>query len=737
MNLKFKPVLLSENGLKVLEKRYLSKNESGEIIETPEEMLYRVASAVAKADLLYGESNLDEIIAIFYSMMSNLDFLPNSPTLMNAGKELGQLSACFVLPVPDSMEGIFEAVKNAALIHKSGGGTGFSFSSIRPKNDIVMSTAGVSSGPLSFMTVFDAATNTIKQGGKRRGANMAVLRVDHPDILDFIEAKSDKTKLVNFNISVAITDDFMKAVENNASYDLVNPKNKRVVGKLNARDVFKKIIYNAWYSGEPGVIFIDKINAANPIPHVGLIESTNPCGEQPLLPYESCNLGSINLANMVSGKSVDFEKLEFTVKNAVHFLDNVIDVNRFPLPIIEETTKSNRKIGLGVMGFADMLIKLEIPYNSDRAVEVARMVMRFIRDKGFEMSQQLAKKRGAFPNFKGSIYDRQNLGLVRNATITTIAPTGTISIIAGVSSGIEPLFSIVYTRNVMDNSKLTEVNSQFLRVAKENGFYSEDLIDKIAKGDFSMIPEKWRKIFVTSSEISPEWHIKIQSAFQEFVDNAVSKTINFPNSSTESDVETAFLLAYKLNCKGITVYRDGSREGQVLTKPKETYQGRPEVVSGSTVKMVTGCGNLYVTLNNKDNKPFELFATMGKAGGCSASQTEAISRLISLALRSGIAFDSVIKQLKGIRCPIPAREKGGNIILSCADAIAKAMERSFDGIKSSNTNSELDIVDNKKEMKNLHNNGDVMYPTCLECGSVMVPSEGCYICPSCGYSKCS
>jgi ribonucleoside-diphosphate reductase alpha chain len=759
-------VKLTENSKKVLEKRYLKRNEAGIPVETAEDMFLRVAYNIAKIDALYDPSaDIEQLTYRFYEMMANLEFLPNSPTLMNAGRELGQLSACFVLPVEDSMESIFETIKNTALIHKSGGGTGFSFSRIRPKNDVVLSTKGISSGPISFMTVFDAATETIKQGGTRRGANMGILRVDHPDILDFIHSKEKTDKLNNFNISVALTEEFMRAVENNTDYELINPRTQKPAGRLNAREVFNSIIHQAWLTGEPGIIFLDRINKANPTPHIGEIESTNPCGEQPLLPYESCNLGSINLSLMTRNKEIDFDKLKAITRDAVHFLDNVIDANRFPLPKIEEMTKSNRKIGLGVMGFADMLIKLEIPYDSDEAIEIAGRVMKTIQDEGREASYELAEKRGAFPNFKGSVYDVPGAKPLRNATITTIAPTGTLSIIAGVSSGIEPIFALAYTRNVLENTKLPELHPLFFEIAEREHFYSDTLVKKIiekgtARG-IDEVPLKWQRVFGVAHDITPIWHIKMQAAFQHYVDNAVSKTVNFHNDATERDVEEVYWLAYKLGCKGVTVYRDGSREGQVLTvmgkDQKTTQEGssqklltpkpRPEVISGTTRRMTTGCGNLYVTINEDEEGPFEVFAAMGKAGGCSSSQTEAISRLISLSLRSGIDGETIIKQLKGVRCPAPARERGGGVILSCADAIAKAIERHLEEKKGRDTEKKPTFtidVSNISGVSAKHNiketpyvlEGDTLYPSCPECGSVMMPSEGCYTCPSCGYSKC-
>jgi len=714
-------------------------------------MLRRVAKNVASADAKYeGQEEVARIEEEFFGVMAALEFLPNSPTLMNAGADLQQLSACFVLPVEDSMESIFEAVKNTALIHKSGGGTGFSFSRLRPRNDVVLSTRGISSGPVSFMTVFDAATDAIKQGGTRRGANMGLLRVDHPDILDFITAKNKENCLNNFNLSVGVTEKFMEAVEKDEEYDLLNPRTNDSIGNLKARKVFKLIVLMAWKNGEPGIVFLDRLNRDNPTPHLGRIESTNPCGEQPLLPYESCNLGSINLSCMVktaNGQAeVDFERLRNVIPIAVRFLDNVIDVNKYPIPEIEKMSRNTRKIGLGVMGFADMLLKLGIPYDSQDAIEVAERVMSFIQSESKKVSIELAKRKGVFPSFKGSVCDSPGAPRVRNATTTTIAPTGTLSILADCSSGIEPLFAISYVKTVMDNTELPEVNKVFGKVAKERGFYTEELAKAVAaKGslkDIEGIPEDVKRVFVTAHDIAPEWHVRMQAAFQKHTDNAVSKTINFGRDAIVEDVENAYMLAYRLQCKGVTIYRDGSRERQVLTIGKEgrkprgrhTPRSRPLVTRGSTEKVGTGCGNLYVTVNEDEQGPFEVFARLGKTGGCAASQTEAISRLVSLALRSGIDIRSTLKQLKGIRCPQPLWDNGSQV-LSCPDAIGKAIERFLERSSRPRPGC-VPPLDEHDSPAGTTEVAATQPLTCPDCGGNVEPEGGCVVCHFCGFSRC-
>jgi len=560
---------LTLNAISVLERRYLRKDDEGNVIETPAEMLRRVAHAVAAADNLYDKrADMKKTEEEFYKVMSSLEFLPNSPTLMNAGTDIGQLSACFVLPVNDSIEGIFDALKYMALIHKSGGGTGFSFSNLRPKGDVVRSTKGVASGPISFMSIFDAATDVIKQGGRRRGANMGILRVDHPDIFEFITAKEKEGILSNFNVSVGITDAFMEALEKDGEYELINPRTEKPVKRVKARDVFDLIVTMAWRTGDPGLIFLDEINQCNPTSQVGRIESTNPCGEVPLLPYESCNLGSINLSKMVKDGEIDWEELGRTVRLGIHFLDNVIDANEYPLPEIEKMTRANRKIGLGVMGFAEMLIQLGIAYDSEEGVSTAEKVMAFISEEARKKSVQLGEERGSFPDFSGSTWDEHGYRAMRNATVTSIAPTGTISIISGTSSGIEPLFAVSYVRNVM-GTQLFEVNPFFEKIAGDRGFYSTELLTEIAKygsiQGITQIPTDVRRTFVTALDIAPEWHVKMQAAFQKHTDNAVAKTVNLPQEATMEDVRRIFLLAHKLKCKGITVYRYGSKREQVLT----------------------------------------------------------------------------------------------------------------------------------------------------------------------------
>ncbi len=761
---------LSPNGRMVLEKRYLFKDDEGKIIESPKDMFFRVARFIARAEYIFDKDAEVELLAKeFYLAMARFDFMPNSPTLMNSDRKLGQLSACFVLPIGDSMEEIFDAVKFTALIHKSGGGTGFSFSRIRPQGDRISSTSGTSSGPITFMKAFNEATETVKQGGTRRGANMAILRADHPDIESFIAAKEKNDQLNNFNISVAVTDKFMDALRQGTDYDLVNPHNNKAVGQLSAPEIYKKIVYQAWKNGEPGIIFIDRINKYNPTPAAGEIESTNPCGEQPLLPYEACNLGSINLGNYVLGEGqnakIDFDRLKSTVHLATRFLDNVIEVNKYPLPQIDKMSRANRKIGLGVMGFADLLIKLGVPYNSEKGLKLARKIMSLIDTESKAMSSELARRRGVFPNYDQSIFPAKGLRL-RNATTTTIAPTGTISIISNASSGVEPLFAVCYFRqNVLDNDTLTEVNPLFEKIAKERGFYSEELIKEIAEtgslDGVEGIPSDVKELFATAQTISPEDHIKMQAAFQEFTDNAVSKTVNFPNSATEEDIKEAYDLAHKLGCKGVTVYRDGSRDTQVLnTGATENNQDsknepvkeviyetlvkprpRPEVVVGTTEKIASGLGDMYITIDEDEVGINEVFIRIGKSGGEAAAMNDALARIISVALRSGVDPKVIVKHLKGIRGSNPIWHNG-ELILSCPDAVAKAMERY---IKRKSTlplnfkveNQAPDNLEKEGKGSGYYSESDhALNNACLECGGKIDYESGCYVCRDCGYSKC-
>lgn len=754
--------ILSENALTVLKKRYLKKDDEGRIIETSSEMFCRVAENIASADLIYDpKADVSKVKDEFYDLMANLEFLPNSPTLMNAGRELQQLSACFVLPLEDSLEGIFESVKQTALIHKSGGGTGFSFSKIRPKNDLVKSTKGVSSGPISFMQVFDSATDVIKQGGTRRGANMAILRVDHPDIREFIFSKDDNRKLNNFNISVAITDAFMDAMMRDTDYDLINPRSGEKAGSESSVEIFDLIVKQAHKNGEPGIVFIDRINSSNPTPEIGSIESTNPCGEQPLLPFESCNLGSINLLKVVGeDRTVDWLGLKRITWSAVHFLDNVIDKNNYPLKEISDMTRSNRKIGLGIMGWADMLFSLGIPYDSNEAVKLAEKVISFIDRESKSASADLARSRGPFPNFDRSIYKRNGDPTLRNATTTTIAPTGTISIIAGASSGIEPLFALAFKRNVLDRANLVEVHSMFKETAMKEGFFSDSLLERItergtARGVLN-VPERYQRIFATSHDVTPEWHVRMQAAFQAHTDNAVSKTVNFPHDATVEDVKKVYTMAYELGCKGVTIYRDGSREEQVLSTIKKKKTGmdtgtirprpRPRIIHGVTGRVETACGALYVTINADKLGPFEMFANLGKGGGCAAAQIEAIARLTSLSMRSGIDPWLIVKQLKAIRCPNPKQGPVGmaeESILSCPDAMAKALERYLEGKSPSieeerTTSPSLDFYSQDDATKHDGIPSETMVVgVCPECGNSLVYQDGCSICHSCYYSKCS
>ena len=727
---------LSDNAKTVLERRYLRKDAEGRPVETAAQMFRRVARHIAQAEKNYDpEADLQAVEEEFYDLMTDFKFLPNSPTLMNAGRRLGQLAACFVLPVEDSMEGIFDTLKNAAIIHKSGGGTGFSFSRLRPANATVGTTGGVASGPVSFMKIFNTATEQVKQGGTRRGANMAILQVDHPDIMEFIYCKSRNNELNNFNISVGLTDDFMNAVAKGEKYDLIDPRDGKVTGQLNAWEVYGALVQQAWENGDPGIVFLDRMNRDNPTPGLGRIESTNPCGEQPLLPMEACNLGSINLAKCLrqdgDGVTMDYDELKRVVWASVHFLDNTIDMSRYPLPAIDAMVKGNRKVGLGVMGFADLLYSLGVPYNSEAALSLAEEIMSFVRAEAREASRSLAEQRDPFLNCGESTYKDERRP-PRNATLTTIAPTGTLSIIAGCSSGIEPLFALSFVRRVMDDDRLTEVNPIFEEVAKKRGFYSPELMETIARTgsirNIEGIPRDVKDVFVTAHDVSPEWHIRMQAAFQKHTDNAVSKTVNLPHDATVEDVRKIYDLAHQLDCKGVTIYRDGSKEHQVLStsaakgsveKEIAATLERPETLEGFTTKIKTGLGRLYVTVTEFNGKPFEVFATIGKSGRSTTAKTEAIGRLVSLALRSGVKTQDIVDQLKGIGGEHPVFQNGG-LVLSIPDAIARVLENRY--LKDEGKRSPQGI--------------GLAGATCPECGQTISFEEGCQKCHFCGFTKC-
>ena len=754
---------LTENAKVVLARRYLSKDREGNVLEDADGMFRRVARNLSQADLSYGatEEERQATEDKFFQSMQRLEMLPNSPTLMNAGRELQQLSACFVLPVDDALDSIFDKVKQTALIHKSGGGTGFSFSRLRPEGDVVGSTGGIASGPVSFIRAFDAATDVVKQGGTRRGANMGILSVNHPDVEKFIKSKEDGLNLSNFNISVAVNADFMERVKAGQEYDLINPRSGKIVGQRNAKEVFDLLTNMAWKTGDPGLIFLDVINRDNPNPQLGEIESTNPCGEQPLLPHESCNLASINVARMVTidngDVAINWERLDETVNIAVHLLDNVIDMNDYPIPEIEEMSKKTRRIGLGVMGFSDLLIQLGIQYDSEEGLQTAEDVMRRIQEQTHQASSDLTLVRDSFPAWEGSIYNRPGpeggVRPMRNSAPTTIAPTGTISIIAGASSGIEPLFALSYVRNVMDNTKLVEGNPYFEAVARQEGFYSEELMEDLARTgslEHLDIPQWVKDVFRVSHDIEPDWHVKMQGAVQKYVDNSVSKTINFPSDATVEEIAGAYMLAYELGCKGITVYRDGSKSGQVLStgetgKTEEeaadflTPRQRPQSIRGVTERVRTGHGNMYVTINfDEEDTPFELFGNLGKAGGCDSAQLEAISRLVSLALRSGIEPNTVIEQLRGITC-CPAWDEG-TLVRSGPDAVALALERHIGETHTQAEATELQLKFTPQVLGNGNGHGrgnEILNARkCPECNTPVIFEEGCMKCVACGWNKC-
>src|SRR6184192_2859588 len=746
----------TEPALRVLRERYLTR-QGGEVVETPEEMCWRVATSIAAGEARYGRTPaaVREIAEAFYDMMVEGNFLPNSPTLMNAGKGNGlQYSACYVLPVGDSMEEIFDSVKAAAIIHKSGGGTGFAFSRLRPKDDIVASTGGRASGPISFLRVFNSATEAVKQGGTRRGANMGSLKVDHPDILEFIECKLDGG-ITNFNISVAATDRFMDAMAAGTEYDLVNPHTGQVVERLSAKEVFERIVRAAWRTGDPGMVFIDRINAspANPTPEIGMVEATNPCGEQPLLPNEACNLGSLNVSKFArrgedGDWSIDWDEMERVVRLAVRFLDDVIEMNPYPLPEIDATVKSNRRIGLGLMGWADLLFTMGIPYDSQEAIDLADRLMAFVKEKSHDQSAKLAEERGPFPNWSQSIYknDRQH----RNSTVTTIAPTGTISMIAGCSSGIEPIFALAFEHRVKqpDGERvLTFVNETFERIAKERSFYSDALMREIAKRGslhgIPGVPETAGRVFKTSHEIDHEWHVRHQAAFQRYTDNGVSKTINLPNGASEEDVARAYLLAWELGCLGITVFRDGCKGEQVLnvgigttektpSAAPAVIRPRPRSLSGTTYRTDTPIGTAWITVTETAEKePFEVFVQVGKGGSDTMAVAEALGRLISLVLRLPSPFtaqrrlEEVISQLSRIGGGQPTGF-GPAKILSLPDALARTLAEHIGQVKPV---SALPVVagNGKKQI------GDL----CKECGqATFIYEEGCKKCLSCGFNEC-
>jgi len=828
---------LSPNATTVLEKRYLVRDEAGKPVESAADLFWRVARTIAEPDRKYGASEgaVEALAEAFFGLMGSRKFMPNSPTLMNAGRPLGQLSACFVLPVDDALSngqsGIYDTLRAMALVHQSGGGTGFSFSRLRPKNDIVRSTMGVASGPVSFMSLFDASTDVVKQGGTRRGANMGILRVDHPDILEFVTCKDDTTKVTNFNISVGVTDAFMAAVAADDAYDLIHPSTRKVVGRLRARDVWERIIHGAWKTGEPGVYFIDRANYYNPVPHLGSYEATNPCGEQPLLPYDVCNLGSINLGVFVREGAIDWESLRQSVYLCTHFLENVIDANNYPLAQITDLAHRIRRIGLGVMGLADVFIRLGIPYDSDEAVELGRKVQAFVDEEAKKESERLATIRGVFPEWERSIWGPDEtcargpagervrpMRRLRNCNVTTVAPTGTISIIASCSSGIEPLFAVAFMRN-QAGVLMPDVNEDFLAIARREGWHSDELMARIAAAGhirFPEVPARWQRVFTTANEIKPEWHIRMQAAFQENNDSAISKTCNFANDATEEYVEEIYRLAYSLNCKGVTVYRDGSRDMQVLstgsTAQKVAEQAtatgkaeargdlavgapagaasraaaadaaeelaqlraenerlrrlvhdleaenlnrrqkrsRPDLLRGTTRRMETPLGTLYVTITEDDRgQPFEVFMSLGKAGGALMADVEAMGRLISLSLRSGIPLKEIYRQLRGISSD-KVIGLGPSKVLSVPDAVGIAIERWMQekaGVQQDllitgempvqvSAPEVVQAITSNAEQLVLGGMKETLSGACPDCNSQLEYAEGCVKCHVCGYSEC-
>jgi ribonucleoside-diphosphate reductase alpha chain len=826
------PVNLSQNARTVLEKRYLVKDAAGKPKERPEDMFWRVATVVAEGDRRYGASEgaVQALAEEFYALMTQRRFEPNSPTLMNAGRPLGQLSACFVLPVEDALSngqnGIYDTLRSMAIIHQSGGGTGFSFSRLRGKGAMVRSTTGVASGPVSFMKLYDASTDAVKQGGTRRGANMGILRVDHPDIMDFVTCKEDLTQIVNFNISVGVTRKFMEAVKAKSTYDLVDPSSNKVVGQLDANMVWDKMILGAWRTGEPGVFFIDEANRYNPVPHLGSYEATNPCGEQPLLSYDVCNLGSVNVGHYVRDGQMDWESFKDDIHLSTHFLDNIIDVNKYPLPEIDALAKRIRRIGLGVMGFADALIRLGIAYDSPEGVEFGRRVMEFLDVQGKKESERLANERGPFPEWARSIFGPDEtcardengqrirpMQLLRNCNVTTVAPTGTISIIAGCSSGLEPLFAVAFMRN-QAGVMMPDVNEDFVAIAKKEGWYSDELMERIAKSGtvaFAEVPAKWQRVFATANVIVPEWHMRMQAAFQQHCDSAISKTTNFAHTASVEDVRKIYEMAYAMNCKGVTVYRDGSRDGQVLSTgateqaKKERDKGaagelpaeskrelgelkgtiselnveierlkkalfdseaenlqrrakrsRPDKLRGTTIRKETPLGTMFVNITEDDKgQPFEVFLNLGKAGGSAMADAEAMGRLISLALRSGIPLPELHKQLRGISSD-RAVGLGPNKVLSLPDAIGIALEewyRDKQGIQQDLLSSgpsapavpqreQVTLTPSSSGAQSQQSadlgwvSNETFMGTCPDCGSQLEFAEGCVKCHVCGFSEC-
>ena len=843
------PATLSKNARTVLEKRYLVKDNTGKPVETPEAMFWRVATVVAEADRRYGatDAQVEVMAAEFYALMTQRRFEPNSPTLMNAGRPLGQLSACFVLPVEDALSngsnGIYDTLRSMALIHQSGGGTGFGFSRLRSKGSMVRSTTGVASGPVSFMKLYDASTDAVKQGGTRRGANMGILRVDHPDIMEFITCKEDLTQIVNFNISVGVTNSFMEAVKADATYDLYDPSLKRVTGQANAREVWDRMIMGAWRTGEPGVFFIDEANRYNPVPHLGDYEATNPCGEQPLLPYDVCNLGSINVGLYVQDGVMNWEAFRADIRLSTHFLDNIIDVNKYPLPEIDSLSKRIRRIGLGVMGFADMLVRMGIPYDSPEGVEMGRKVMEFLDVEGKKESEQLANDRGPFPEWARSIWGpdetcaRDAHGLrvrpmqqLRNCNVTTVAPTGTISIIAGCSSGLEPLFAVAFMRN-QAGAKMPDVNEDFVEIATREGWHSDELMTRIATSGHvrhAEVPERWQRVFTTANNIAAEWHIRMQAAFQQHCDSAISKTTNFAHTATVDDVRAIYELAFEAKCKGVTVYRDGSRDNQVLstgateqaTKAREGNKGveatgeypavtaetdlivagtrrevgelkgtlaerdaeierlkkalfeaesenlqrrkkraRPDKLRSMSIRKETPLGTMFVHISEDDRgQPFDVFINLGKAGGSAMADAEAMGRLISLALRSGIPMQEVVRQMRGISSD-RAVGLGPNKVLSAPDAIGIALEewwRDRQGVQqelpgvggaqastpqSSSKPMPVSLAGpnaggEQAQLFGGHDEAQSFMGTCPDCGSGLEFAEGCVKCHVCGFSEC-